>query len=37
VITRNQHAMRRAGQIRGVTIDRPGISTTVSLKIPQAA
>ncbi len=37
VITHNQRTMQRADQIHGVTMDRPGVSRTISLKIPQAA
>jgi chromosome segregation protein len=37
VITHNQRTMQRADQIHGVTMDRPGISKVISLKIPQAA
>jgi len=37
VITHNQRTMQRADQIHGVTMDRPGISKIISLKIPQAA
>jgi chromosome segregation protein len=37
VITHNQRTMQRADQIHGVTMDRPGISKVISLKIPEAA
>ncbi|MGH7778768.1 MAG: chromosome segregation protein SMC [Candidatus Binataceae bacterium] len=37
VITHNQRTMQCADQIHGVTMDRPGISKIISLKIPQAA
>jgi chromosome segregation protein len=37
VITHNQRTMQRADQIHGVTMDRPGISKIISLKIPEAA
>ena len=37
VITHNQRTMQRADQIHGVTMDRPGISRIISLRIPQAA
>jgi chromosome segregation protein len=37
VITHNQRTMQRADQIHGVTMDRPGISKVISLRIPQAA
>ncbi len=37
VITHNQRTMQRADQIHGVTMDRPGSSKVISLKIPQAA
>ncbi|MFZ0660787.1 MAG: hypothetical protein WAM05_18855, partial [Candidatus Binataceae bacterium] len=37
VITHNQRTMQRADQIHGVTMDRPGISKIISLKIPAAA
>ncbi|MGB6088559.1 MAG: hypothetical protein WBG26_03610, partial [Candidatus Binataceae bacterium] len=37
VITHNQRTMQRADQIHGVTMDRPGVSRIISLRIPQAA
>ncbi|HXN85337.1 MAG TPA: chromosome segregation protein SMC [Candidatus Binataceae bacterium] len=37
IITHNQRTMQRADHIHGVTMDRPGISKIISLKIPQAA
>ncbi|MGH7948150.1 MAG: chromosome segregation protein SMC, partial [Candidatus Binataceae bacterium] len=37
VITHNQRTMQRADHIHGITMDRPGISRVISLKIPQAA
>ncbi|MGO9605309.1 MAG: chromosome segregation protein SMC [Candidatus Binataceae bacterium] len=37
VITHNQRTMQRADQIHGVTMDRPGISKIISLRIPEAA
>ena len=37
VITHNQRTMQRADQIHGVTMDRPGVSKIISLKIPEAA
>jgi chromosome segregation protein len=37
IITHNQRTMQRADNIHGVTMERPGISRIVSLKIPQAA
>jgi chromosome segregation protein len=37
VITHNQRTMQRADQIHGVTMDRPGISKIISLKIPADA
>jgi chromosome segregation protein len=37
VITHNQRTMQRADQIHGVTMDRPGVSKIISLKIPAAA
>ncbi len=37
VITHNQRTMQKADHIHGVTMDRPGISRVISLKIPQAA
>ena len=37
VITHNQRTMQRADHIHGVTMERPGISRIISLKIPQAA
>ena len=37
VITHNQRTMQRADQIHGVTMDRPGVSRIISLRVPQAA
>ncbi|MDO8433115.1 MAG: chromosome segregation protein SMC [Candidatus Binatus sp.] len=37
VITHNQRTMQRADQIHGITMDRPGVSKIISLKIPAAA
>ncbi|HYL59574.1 MAG TPA: hypothetical protein VEU51_11935, partial [Candidatus Acidoferrales bacterium] len=37
VITHNQRTMQRADQIHGVTMDKPGISRIISLRVPQAA
>ncbi|MGH7906620.1 MAG: chromosome segregation protein SMC, partial [Candidatus Binataceae bacterium] len=37
VITHNQRTMQRADQVHGVTMDRPGISKVISLRIPRAA
>ncbi|HWN57189.1 MAG TPA: hypothetical protein VNO74_03765, partial [Methylomirabilota bacterium] len=37
VITHNQRTMQRADQIHGITMDRPGVSRIISLKIPEAA
>jgi chromosome segregation protein len=37
VITHNQRTMQAADQIHGVTMERPGISRVISLKIPQTA
>ena len=37
VITHNQRTMQRADQIHGVTMDRPGISKVISLRVPEAA
>ena len=37
VITHNQRTMQRADQIHGVTMDKPGVSRIISLRIPQAA
>ncbi|MGH7812933.1 MAG: chromosome segregation protein SMC [Candidatus Binataceae bacterium] len=37
VITHNQRTMQRADQIHGVTMDRPGVSRIISLRIPEAA
>jgi chromosome segregation protein len=37
IITHNQRTMQAADHIHGVTMDRPGISRIVSLKIPAAA
>ena len=37
IITHNQRTMQRADHIHGVTMDRPGVSRIISLKIPQAA
>jgi chromosome segregation protein len=37
IITHNQRTMQAADHIQGVTMDRPGISRIISLKIPAAA
>jgi len=37
IITHNQRTMQAADHIHGVTMDRPGISRLISLKIPDAA
>jgi chromosome segregation protein len=37
IITHNQRTMQSADHLHGVTMDRPGISRIISLKIPQAA
>ena len=37
IITHNQRTMQAADHIHGVTMDRPGISRLISLKIPAAA
>jgi len=37
VITHNQRTMQTADQIHGVTMDQPGISRIISLKLPEAA
>jgi len=37
IITHNQRTMQRADHIHGVTMDRPGVSKIISLKIPEAA
>jgi chromosome segregation protein len=37
VITHNQRTMQRADQIHGVTMEQPGISRIISLKLPEAA
>ena len=37
VVTHNQRTMQAADHIHGVTMDRPGISRIISLKIPAAA
>jgi chromosome segregation protein len=37
VITHNQRTMQRADQIHGITMDRPGVSRIISLRIPEAA
>jgi chromosome segregation protein len=37
VITHNQRTMQRADQVYGVTMERPGISKVISMRIPQAA
>ena len=37
IITHNQRTMQAADHIHGVTMDRPGISKIISLKIPDAA
>ena len=37
VITHNQRTMQRADQVHGVTMDRPGISKVLSMRISSAA
>lgn len=37
VITHNQRTMQTADQIHGVTMDQPGVSRIISLKLPEAA
>jgi chromosome segregation protein len=37
IITHNQRTMQTADQIHGVTMDQPGISRIISLKLPEAA
>jgi chromosome segregation protein len=37
IITHNQRTMQAADQIHGVTMDRPGVSRIISLRIPAAA
>jgi chromosome segregation protein len=37
IITHNQRTMQAADHIHGVTMDRPGISRLISLKMPNAA
>lgn len=37
VITHNQRTMQRADQVYGVTMERPGVSKVISMRIPQAA
>jgi chromosome segregation protein len=37
IITHNQRTMQSVDHIHGVTMDRPGVSRIISLKIPQAA
>src|SRR5579875_1767808 len=37
MITHNQRTMQTADQIHGVTMDQPGVSRIISLKLPQAA
>ena len=37
IITHNQRTMQAADHIHGVTMERPGVSRIISLKIPQAA
>ncbi|MBV8359361.1 MAG: chromosome segregation protein SMC, partial [Deltaproteobacteria bacterium] len=37
IVTHNQRTMQAADHIHGVTMDRPGISRIISLKIPAAA
>ncbi|HKV53817.1 MAG TPA: hypothetical protein VJN94_04165, partial [Candidatus Binataceae bacterium] len=37
IITHNQRTMQAADHIHGVTMDRPGVSRIISLKIPDAA
>ncbi len=37
VVTHNQRTMQKADQIHGITMDRPGVSRVISLRLPQAA
>ena len=37
IITYNQRTMQTADQIHGVTMDQPGVSRIISLKLPEAA
>jgi len=37
VITHNQRTMQRADQVHGVTMDRPGVSKVISMRVPRAA
>jgi chromosome segregation protein len=37
IITHNQRTMQTADQIHGVTMDQPGVSRIISLKLPEAA
>jgi chromosome segregation protein len=37
MITHNQRTMQTADQIHGVTMDQPGVSRIISLKLPEAA
>jgi chromosome segregation protein len=37
IITHNQRTMQAADHIHGITMERPGISRLISLKIPAAA
>jgi chromosome segregation protein len=37
IITHNQRTMQAADHVHGVTMDRPGISRVISLKVPAAA
>ena len=37
VITHNQRTMQKADHIHGITMDRPGVSRVISLRIPRAA
>jgi chromosome segregation protein len=37
VVTHNQRTMQSADQIHGVTMERPRVSRTISLRVPQAA
>jgi chromosome segregation protein len=37
IITHNQRTMQAADHVHGVTMDRPGISRIISLKVPAAA
>jgi chromosome segregation protein len=37
VVTHNQRTMQSADQIHGITMESPGVSRTISLRVPQSA